>query len=87
MAAMIIRGYTVADMDKMTLGMCLNAIKAYDRAYQRSHGIDVPDPEEQYMKLKRIEKTVEKKYAEGKISEERYRSYRYAIEEYEKGGI
>ena len=84
MANMVIRGYTVADMDKMTLGMCLNAIKAYDRAYARSHGIEIEDPEEQYLKLKRIEKTVEKRYAEGKISDTKYRSYRSAIDEYER---
>ena len=35
MAAMIARGYTIADLDRLTLGMCFNCIAAADRLTAR----------------------------------------------------
>lgn len=86
MAALAIRGLSAADMDRMTLGMCINFIYSYDRADARRQGIDVPDPEEQYRKLKAASEVVLQKYLAGEITRERYESYMAPIWEYEALG-
>lgn len=85
MASMVLRGYTVEDMDRMTLGMCINAIKAADRAELRRAGKDVTDPEEQYQRLKKIVPIIEEKYRKGLITKQRYEDFMQPIWEYERG--
>ena len=83
LAAIALRGLSAADMDRMTIGMCVNFVYAYERAYARRQGIDVPDPEEQYRKLKAASEVVEQKYRDGLISRERYEEFMAPIWEYE----
>lgn len=84
MAAMTARGYTMADMDRMTLGMCFNCIAAADRLTARRMGKKVEDPEVQYRKIKAVQPIVEEKYRKGEISKQRYEDYMRPIWEYER---
>lgn len=86
LAAVAIRGLAAADMDNMTIGMCINYIYAYDRCEARRNGHDVPDPEEQYRKLKAASAVVEERYSKGEITQERYERYMKPIWEYEALG-
>lgn len=81
---MVMRGYSVADLDKMTLGMCLNLIKSTDRLKAKARGEQVEDPEEQYQRLKKIQPIVEERYAKGEISEAKYRDFMQSILDYEQ---
>lgn len=83
LAALALRGLSAADMGEMTIGMCINFVYAYDRAYARSQGKDVSDPEEQYRKLKAASAVVEERYKLGEISRERYEEFMTPIWEYE----
>ena len=78
------KGLTVADMEKFSYGMLINYCYAYNRQQRRNRGEDVPDPEKQYQKLKKIEPLVEKKYKNGLISEERYKAFKDRIHNWEK---
>lgn len=51
---------------------------------KRARGENVPDPYDQYKKLKAMEPEVDKLYAAGKIKEAKYRSYKQALETAEK---
>ena len=86
LAAVAIRGLTAADMDNLTIGMCINYIYAYDRCDARRKGYNVQDPEEQYCKLKAASAVVEEKYIRGEITRERYEGYMKPIWEYEALG-
>lgn len=71
-------------MDRMTVGMCINFIYAYDRCEARRNGYEIADPEEQYRKLKAASEVVEERYRRGEISRERYEEYMRPIWEYER---
>lgn len=73
-------------MDRLSIGMCINYIYAYDRCEARRSGIDVRDPEEQYRRLKAASAVVEERYRKGEISQERYEAYMRPIWEYEALG-
>lgn len=48
------------------------------------NGEDITKIDEQYKKLKSIEKMVEKGYKNGEISKEKYSNYKLALAEYER---
>ena len=64
-------------MDNITLGMLLDMLKV-------ANGEDITKIDEQYQRLKSIEKIVEADYKNGKISKEKYDSYHKALSEYEE---
>ena len=78
------RGLTVADMEKFSYGMLINYCYAYDRQVRRNRGEDVPDPEVQYKKLKKIEPLVEKRYKNGEITKKRYEEFKSKLERWER---
>lgn len=82
---MVYRGLTVADMDKMTLGMCVNFVRSYDRLTARANGLEVADPEVQYRQLKSLVPEVEARYKAGRISKDRYEAFMQSIADYEAG--
>lgn len=84
MAAMIARGYTIADLDRLTLGMCFNCIAAADRLTARRMGKGGEDPEVMYRKIKAVQPIVEEKYRKGLITKQRYEDYMRPIWEYER---
>jgi hypothetical protein len=49
-----------------------------------SRGEDVPDPYDQYQKLKAMEPEIDRLHAAGKIRESKYKSYKQALETAEK---
>lgn len=83
MALLVFRGFTVADLDRFTLGMLINYCRAYDRMQARAHGVELPDEDARLRQLKAIEPIIEEQYAHGEISEEEYRCFRAAIAECE----
>lgn len=64
--------------------MAINYCCAYDRMKRRQRGERVPDPEQQYKVLKAMEQTIEKRYAEGKIKQEKYESYKKSLQRWEE---
>lgn len=76
-------GLTANDLEEMTVGMCINFINAFVRQKKRMNGENVPDPEQQYKKMKAIEEVVEERHRSGAISDEKYREYRKMIDDYE----
>lgn len=77
------RGLTVADMERFSYGMLVNYCYAYDRQIKRNQGEDIPDPEAQYKKLKKIEPLVKEKYLNGKITKKRYDEFMSKLERWE----
>lgn len=77
------RGFTVADMDKFTLGMLINYCHCYDRIMRVARGETVINEEKQYTKLQAIRPLVEKRYREGKIAKEQYDRYTLSLHHYE----
>ena len=59
------------------MGMLLDMLKV-------ANGEDITKVDEQYKRLKSIEKIVEEDYRNGKISKEKYDSYKTALSEYEE---
>lgn len=85
LACLTVRGLNTVDMDNLTIGMCLNFIRSYDRFDTVRKGGKWEDPETAYKIAKKALPIVERRYKEGVISEEEYRSYVSEIEEYERG--
>lgn len=59
-------------------------IAAYSSMLARRRGEEVSDPEEQYRILKANEPAIDEQYALGKISEEKYRTYKKALADWEE---
>ncbi len=78
---LVLRGLTVADLNNMTLGMCINYMHSYDRL--RS-GKKEADPEQHYRYLKEIEPVFDEEYRNGNISEEKYKEFKRQIREWEE---
>ncbi len=64
-------------MDNITLGMLLDMLKV-------ANGEDITKIDEQYQRLKSIEKIVEADYKNGKISKEKYDGYKKSLADYER---
>lgn len=82
-ALLLSYGVTLSDMHDITYGEGINIVRECDRLAKLRHGIEVPDPEKQYKQLKALEPTIEAMYAEGRITESKYRGYRASLEGWE----
>lgn len=83
MACMAVRGFSAADLDRVTLGMAINYAHAYDDLTRRANGEEIPDDDARYQQLKRLEPLIEKRYAAGEISEDEYQSYKESLARWE----
>lgn len=71
-------------MDKFTFGQLINYIYEYERNAARARGEEVPDLEARYRQLKAVQPLVEERHARGEISDEEYRDYMAAVNEWEE---
>lgn len=81
---MLSRGFSVADMDKFTVGQLINYIYEFERCQARARGEEVPDLEARYKQLKAALPVVEARLAAGEISKERFDEYVAALKEWEE---
>ena len=72
------------EIDTWNTGDLIDWMKEHDRMIERARGENVPDPYDQYKKLKAMEPEIDKLHAAGKIKEAKYRSYKQALETAEK---
>lgn len=77
------RGFPLAEIDNWNLGDLIDWAKEHDRNILRARGEDVPDPYEQYQKLKAMEPDIERMHAAGQIREAKYQSYKKTLAECE----
>ena len=78
------RGFPLSELDDWNTGMVIDWIMEKDRIIRRQRGERVEDPYEQYQQLKDMEQDVERMYQAGEIREQKYRSYRAALERCEE---
>lgn len=78
------RGFPLSEIDNWNTGDLIDWAKAHDRNIMIARGEDVPDPYEQYQRLKAMEPEIERMYAAGQIKEYKYKSYRQTLENCEK---
>ena len=78
------RGFPLQEIDTWNTGDLIDWMKEHDRMIKRARGENVPDPYDQYKKLKAMEPEIDKLHAAGKIKEAKYRSYKQALETAEK---
>ena len=78
------RGFPLSEIDAWNTGDLIDWMKEHDRLVRMSHGEDVPDPYDQYQKLKAMEPEIDRLNAAGKIRESKYKSYKQALETAEK---
>jgi hypothetical protein len=64
--------------------MLINWCIEHDRAARRQNGEVVHDNYKRYQALKSIEPEIDQQYADGKIDEKRYRSYKESLAAAEK---
>lgn len=77
------RGFPLSEIDNWNTGDLIDWAKEHDRAILRARGEDVPDPYEQYMKLKAMEPEIERMHDAGQIREAKYQSYKKSLAECE----
>lgn len=71
-------------MEYFTIGMLFNFCYADTRLTKKINGEHVSDPEEQYRKLKKLQPEIEKLHKDGKITEDKYKSFMKSITDYER---
>lgn len=76
-------GVAVGDFDSFSYGMLINYLYEYDRIKRRARGENVPDPEEQYRRLKKLQPLILRKLEKGEITPERYARWVTPIRQYE----
>lgn len=81
---MLSRGFSVADMDKFTVGQLINYIYEFERCQARARGEEVPDLEAKYKQLKNALPLVEERHAAGQISKKQYDDYVATLREWEE---
>ena len=81
---LLARGFPLSAWDDFTVGMLINFCYAHDRLQRRANGERVPDPDDQYQKLKAMQPQIEEMHQRGEIREERYRSFMQSIKNYER---
>lgn len=77
-------GVTLSDMRELTVGQAINLIHAHVRSVKRARGEDVPDPEEQYKRLKEAVELIESGAVEDYDVKE-YERVKKKLKEYENG--
>lgn len=83
-ACLVMRGLTIADLDRFTYGMLINYAKGYDDI--KSGKSDTNRAERrQYKQLKAIEPLIDSRYKNGEISREKYIEFKKSIQDYEEG--
>ncbi|MBP0974490.1 MAG: hypothetical protein J6P20_00340, partial [Oscillospiraceae bacterium] len=78
------RGFPLSELDDWNTGMVIDWIMEKDRIIRRQRGERVEDPYEQYLQLKEMEPDIEEMYKAGQIREQKYQSYRSALERCEE---
>ena len=78
------RGFPLSEIDTWNTGDLVDWFKEHDRMIRRARGEDVPDPYEQYEKLKAMEPEIDRLHAAGKIRESKYKSYKNSLAAAEK---
>lgn len=78
------RGFPLSEIDAWNTGDLIDWAKEHDRSILRARGEDVPDPYEQYQKLKAMEPEIERMHDAGQIREAKYKSYKQALATCEK---
>lgn len=78
------RGFPLSEIDTWNTGDLIDWAKEHDRSICRARGEDVPDPYEQYQKLKAMEPEIDRMHAAGQIREAKYISYKNALATAEK---
>lgn len=77
-------GFPLSAWDDFTIGMAINFWCASDNLERESRGERVSDPEEQYAILKQMEPQIDQMYAEGKIKQYKYDSYKQSLKRWEE---
>lgn len=70
-------GLTADEINEWNIGTIIDFINVKNSSAKNKDS--AYNDEERYMALKKIEPTVEKRYSEGLISEEKYQRYKYLL--------
>ncbi len=77
-----LRGFPLSELDEWNTGMLFDWCYEVDRIKRKANG--QKDDYDRYQTMKKIEPEIDEQYANGQINEEKYRSFKETIANYEK---
>lgn len=77
-----LRGFPLSELDEWNTGMLFDWCYEVDRIKRKANG--EKDEYDRYQTMKKIEPEIDEQYENGQINEERYRSFKETIANYEK---
>lgn len=77
-----LRGFPLSELDEWNTGMLFDWCYEVDRIKRKANG--EKDDYDRYQTMKKIEPEIDEQYANGQINEEKYRSFKETIANYEK---